>query len=68
MINSREEWFLTTLMKLQIVAITEREVYKVKLKYSKHSQIPAFGGVFRGVANLNNASSKASAINCNNLL
>ena len=26
MINSREEWFLTTLTNLQIVAITEREI------------------------------------------
>ena len=26
MINSREEWFLTTLMNLQIVAIKEREI------------------------------------------
>ena len=44
MINSHEEWFLTSLMNLQTVAITEREifgtVYNVELKYSKNRQIP----------------------------
>ena len=44
MINSHEEWFLTSLTNLKIVAITEREmfgtVYNVELKYSKNRQIP----------------------------
>ena len=44
MINSHEEWFLTSLTNLQIVAITEREifgtVYNAELKCSKNRQIP----------------------------
>ena len=44
MINSHEEWFLTSLTNLQVVAITEREIfgtlYNVELKYSKNRQIP----------------------------